>query len=121
MDIQINLAISLHAPNDEIRNRLMKVNKVYNISQLITAIRDYIAHTNRRVTIEYVMLKEINDSEDCALELANLLKGMNIYVNLIPYNETNHINLSKSDAKTISNFCATLKSKGINVTIRIWQ
>lgn len=117
-NIQINLAISLHAPNDTIRNRLMKVNQVYNISQLITSIQDYIAHTNRRVTIEYVMLKGINDSEENAKELANLLHGMNIYVNLIPYNETNHIDLYKSDKKTISNFCATLKKKGINVTIR---
>ncbi len=118
MDIQINLAISLHAPNDTIRNQIMKVNQVYNISQLIDCIRTYIAHTNRRVTIEYVMLKGINDSEACAVELANLLHGMNIYVNLIPYNETNHIEFKKSDAKTISNFCATLKRKGINVTIR---
>lgn len=117
-NIQINLAISLHAPNDEIRNNIMKVNQVYNISQLITAIKDYIAYTNRRVTIEYVMLKGINDSKDCALLLARLLKGMNIYVNLIPYNETNHIDLYKSDAKTISQFCEVLKSQGINVTIR---
>lgn len=117
-NIQINLAISLHAPNDEIRNQIMKVNQVYNISQLIQAIRDYIAHTNRRVTIEYVMLKGINDSEECARELASVLRGMNIYVNLIPYNETNHIHLYKSDTKTISKFCATLKENGINVTIR---
>ena len=117
-NIQINLAISLHAPNDTLRNKLMKVNQVYNISQLITAIKDYIAHTNRRVTIEYVMLKGINDSEENALELANLLHGMNIYVNLIPYNETNHIEFKKSDRLTISKFCETLKTKGINVTIR---
>lgn len=117
-NIQINLAISLHAPNDTIRNQIMKVNQVYNISQLIQAIKDYIAHTNRRVTIEYVMLKGINDSEECAVELASLLHGMNIYVNLIPYNETNHINLYKSDAKTISHFCEVLKKNGINVTIR---
>ena len=117
-NIQINLAISLHAPNDLLRNQLMKVNKVYNISKLITTIKEYIAHTNRRVTIEYVMLKEINDSEECALELASLLHGMNVYVNLIPYNETNHLEFHKSDSKTISNFCAILKSKGINVTIR---
>ena len=117
-NIQINLAVSLHAPNDTIRNQIMKVNQVYNISQLMTAIKDYIAVTNRRVTIEYVMLKEINDSSKCALELATLLHGLNIYVNLIPYNETSHINLSKSDAKTIKEFAAVLKQKGINVTIR---
>lgn len=118
LNMQINLAVSLHAPNDEIRNKLMKVNKVYNISQLMTCLKDYIAHTNRRVTIEYVMLKDINDSEACAKELATLLHGMNIYVNLIPYNETNHIEFLKSDAKTISKFCQTLKENSINVTIR---
>lgn len=117
-NIQINLAISLHAPNDTLRNKLMKVNQVYNISQLITAIKDYIAHTNRRVTIEYVMLKGINDNKNCAEELASLLSHMNVYVNLIPYNETNHIHLYKSDKETISNFCAVLKNRGINVTIR---
>lgn len=117
-DIQINLAISLHAPNDEIRNKLMKVNKVYNISKLIDTIKDYIAHTNRRVTIEYVMLKGINDSENCAKELAHLLHGMNVYVNLIPYNETNHIEFKKSDVKTIRKFGEILKNNGINVTIR---
>lgn len=117
-NIQINLAISLHAPNDNLRNMLMKVNKVYSISQLIGAIKDYIRRTNRRVTIEYVMLKEINDSDICAKELASLLKGMNIYVNLIPYNETNHLEFKKSDSKTISNFCKILKDLGINVTIR---
>jgi 23S rRNA (adenine2503-C2)-methyltransferase len=118
MDIQINLAVSLHAPNDEIRNKIMKINKVYNISQLIAAISSYIEHTNRRVTIEYVMLKGVNDSEECALELARLLHGMNIYVNLIPYNETNNLGFKKSDSLAISKFCSVLKSKGINVTIR---
>ena len=117
-NIQINLAISLHAPNDTLRSKLMKVNQVYNISQLVEAIKDYIQHTNRRVTIEYVMLKGINDSEACAIELANLLHGMNIYVNLIPYNETNHIEFKKSEKNTISKFCELLKKKGINVTIR---
>lgn len=117
-NIQINLAISLHAPNDEIRSKLMKVNKVYSVSQLISAIKDYIAYTNRRVTIEYVMLKGINDSEECAKELANLLHGMNVYVNLIPYNETNHIGFKKSTEEDISKFCAVLKKNGINVTKR---
>lgn len=117
-NIQINLAVSLHAPNDEIRSKLMKVNKVYSISQLISAIKDYIAYTNRRVTIEYVMLRGINDSEECAKELANLLHGMNVYVNLIPYNETNHIGFKKSTAEDISKFCAVLKKNGINVTKR---
>ena len=117
-NIQFNLAISLHAPNDELRNKLMPVNKTYSISKLITAIREYIQKTNRRVTIEYVMLDSVNDSVTHAIELANLLKGMNVYVNLIPYNETNHLEFKKSSNETIMKFYDTLKKNGINVTVR---
>ena len=102
---QINLAISLHAPNNKIRNMLMPVNKVYSIEDLITAIREYIARTNRRVTIEYVMLDSVNDSLENANELADLLHGLNVYVNLIPYNETNHLEFKKSNKETIMKFC----------------
>ena len=118
LDLQVNLAISLHAPNDELRNQLMPVNKVYNIDILMDTLKEYIAKTNRRVTIEYVMLNMVNDKEENALELANLLKGMNVYVNLIPYNETTHIEFKKSDKERINNFFNILKSKGINVTLR---
>lgn len=117
-NIQFNLAISLHAPNDEIRNKLMPVNKTYSINQLMAAIREYIKKTNRRVTIEYVMLNSVNDSVTHALELATLLKGMNVYVNLIPYNETNHLEFKKSSNDTIMKFYDTLKKNGINVTVR---
>ena len=117
-ELQVNLAISLHASNDEIRNRIMPVNKAYSINDLILTLKEYIAKTNRRVTIEYVMLNSVNDSEDNALELANLLRGMNVYVNLIPYNETSHIEFKKSSKDTIMKFYDTLKQKGINVTIR---
>ena len=115
--IQVNLAISLHAPNDKIRNEIMPVNKAYNISELIDVLKQYIAKTNRRVTIEYVMLKYINDSKECAVELASLLRGMNVYVNLIPYNETDS-EFRKSDKSTIMDFYDNLKKRGINVTIR---
>ena len=118
LPLQINLAISLHASNNELRNQLMKVNKVYNLSQLITAIKDYINETNRRVTIEYVMLNMVNDNEENALELANLLRGMNVYVNLIPYNETSHIAYKKSSKNRIMKFYDVLKKNNINVTIR---
>ena len=118
LPLQVNLALSLHAPSDEIRNEIMPVNKAYNISQVLTAINDYISKTNRRVTIEYVMLKEVNDSEKCAVMLSNLLKGMNVYVNLIPYNETNNISFKKSDKDTILAFYDVLKKRNINVTIR---
>ncbi len=116
--LQINLAISLHAPNDELRNRLMPVNKMYNISELIRTLQEYIKVTNRRVTIEYVMLNKENDTQECARELANLLRGLKVYVNLIPYNETNHLEFKKSSQKRIMNFYDTLKKEHLNVTIR---
>ena len=118
LPIQINLAISFHAPNDTLRNELMPVNKVYNISMLLKAIQDYLQVTSRRVTIEYVMLNNVNDSKECAIELAKLFQGMNIYVNLIPYNETNHLEFKRSSKNRIQEFYDTLKKSGINVTVR---
>lgn len=118
LPIQINLAISFHAPNDTLRNELMPVNKVYNISMLLKAIQDYLQVTSRRVTIEYVMLNNVNDSKECAKELAQLFQGMNIYVNLIPYNETNHLEFKRSSKNRIQEFYDTLKKSGINVTVR---
>lgn len=117
-DKQVNLAISLHAPNNKIRNQIMNINKVYPIEQVIDVVEDYIKKTNRRVTFEYIMLKDVNDSVECAKELANLLRGINCYVNLIPYNETTHIEFKKSSKETILNFYDTLKKEKINVTIR---
>ena len=96
----------------------MPVNKVYNIEALITAIKDYLKVTSRRVTIEYVMLDNVNDSLNNALELAQLLKGMNVYVNLIPYNETNSGDFKRSSKNKIMAFYDTLKKAGINCTIR---
>ncbi len=116
--LQVNLAISLHAPNDEIRSKLMKINKAYKITDIINAIREYINVTNRRVTFEYIMLDNINDTDKCAYELVHLLKGLNAYVNLIPYNETSHINFKKSSDEKIMHFYDILKQNGINVTIR---
>ena len=116
--LQINLAISFHAPTDELRNKLMPVNKVYSIPILIKAIRDYLQVTSRRVTIEYVMLNNVNDSIECAKILADLFRGMNIYVNLIPYNETNHLEFRRSSKNKIRAFYDELKRLGINVTIR---
>lgn len=115
---QVNLAISLHAPNDELRSKIMPINKVYKLNDLINTLRKYIDMTGRRVTFEYIMLGGINDSLTCADELASLLKNMNCYVNLIPYNETSHIEFVKSTKENILAFYDRLKSKGINVTIR---
>ena len=117
-NLQINLALSLHAPNTQLRDKLMPVNKAYNLSDLMDTVRDYIAKTNRRVTIEYVMLDGVNDNETQALELAALLKGMNVYVNLIPYNETENIAFKRTKKVQILAFYDILKKNGINVTIR---
>ena len=115
---QVNLAISLHAPNDELRSKLMPINKVYSLDKLMPAVKYYIEKTNRRITFEYIMLKDVNDKISHAKELSNLLKGINCYVNLIPYNETNHLEYKRSDKTSILAFYDTLKKNNINVTIR---
>ena len=118
LNLQVNLAISLHASNDELRSKIMPINKAYPLKDLISTLKEYIAKTNRRVTIEYVMLKEVNDREENARELANLLKNMNVYVNLIPYNETSHIEYKRTNKEDIMKFYDVLKKNNINVTIR---
>lgn len=118
LPLQINLAISLHASNNQLRSKLMNVNKAYNMQELLDTLKTYIDKTNRRITIEYVMLNKVNDHIENAKELASLLKGMNVYVNLIPYNETNHLEFQKSSKDRILKFYDTLKKNKINVTIR---
>ena len=115
---QVNLAISLHAPNNEIRDKLMPINNKYKIEEVIDAVKRYIDKTNRRVTFEYIMLDGINDSPECAEELCSLLKGLNCYINLIPYNETNNLGYKRSKKDTISNFYDIIKKRNIGVTIR---
>lgn len=115
---QVNLAISLHAPNQELREKIMPIARAYKLEDLIKTIKDYLNDTNRRVTFEYIMLKNVNDSIDNALELSKLLRGINCYVNIIPYNETSHIEYKKSSKDAIMQFYDTLKKNNINVTIR---
>ena len=115
---QVNLAVSLHAPNDELRTKIMPVNKAYPLKKLMDVLDEYIKETNRRVTFEYIMIKDVNDTEKCAYELSNLLKGKNCYVNLIPYNETSHIQYQRSPKENILKFYDILKKNKINVTIR---
>jgi 23S rRNA (adenine2503-C2)-methyltransferase len=114
----VNLAISLHAPNNKLRSSLMKINNAYNIEEIIDAIKYYLDKTNRRVTFEYIMLKDVNDTDECAIELSKLLKGINCYVNLIPYNETENIEFKRSNTSQIARFYDILKKNNINVTIR---
>lgn len=115
---QVNLAVSLHAPNNTIRDKLMPINKVYKIEPLIEVLKEYIKKTNRRVTFEYILLDGINDKIEHALELAKLVEGMNCYINLIPYNETSHLDYKKSSQASIMQFYDILKKKHVAVTIR---
>jgi len=115
---EINLAISLHAPNDNLRNQIMPINKAYPLNELMKVLKKYEKSTNRRITFEYIMLKDINDSLECAQELANLIKNINCYVNLIPYNETENIQYKRTKKVQILAFYDILKKNGINVTIR---
>ena len=115
---QVNLAISLHAPNNEIRNTIMPINRAYPIEVLMDTLNEYIKKTNRRVTFEYILLDGVNDTKECAQELANLVRGMNCYINLIPYNETNNISYKRTKTENISAFYDILKKNRINVTIR---
>jgi len=116
--LQINLAISLHAPTNALRDQIMPINKVYPLDVLIPTIKTYLEKTNRRVTFEYILLKDINDTEECALDLVHLVKGINCYINLIPYNETNNIDFKRTDTVQIMKFYDILKKHNISVTIR---
>ena len=119
--VQVNLAVSLHAPNNELRSSIMKINRAFPIEKLFAAIEYYIETTNRRVTFEYIMLNEINDGVEQALELAELLKNIKklSYVNLIPYNPVSeHDQYSRSSKERVMAFYDTLKKKGVNCVVR---
>lgn len=116
--IQTNLAISLHAPNDEIRNELMPINKVYPMDGLREAVSNYINKTNRRVTFEYILLKDINDDIIYARQLAHYLRGLNAYVNLIPYNSVDEHGYQPSSKEQAEIFKSELLRLHINVTMR---
>ena len=116
--IQVNLAISLHASNNETRNKIMPINKAFPLEKLFEAIKIYETNSKRRVTIEYILLKGLNDSVQNASELASLLKGTFAYVNLIPYNEVKENEFKRSDKERVRAFYEELKRIGVNVTIR---
>ena len=119
--VQVNLAVSLHAPNNELRSSIMKINRAFPIEKLFAAIEYYIETTNRRVTFEYIMLNEVNDGVEQALELAELLKNIKklSYVNLIPYNPVSeHDQYSRSPKERVLSFYDTLKKKGVNCVVR---
>lgn len=115
---QYNLAVSLHAPNDELRSRLMPVNKAWPLEELMKAIDYYTKENNRRLTFEYILLKGVNDSPAHARELARLLRGYNCYVNLIPYNSVDEHGFRSVSREEAMKFYDILKKEKIAVTIR---
>ncbi|MEG6574855.1 23S rRNA (adenine(2503)-C(2))-methyltransferase RlmN [Caldibacillus debilis] len=120
LDLQVNLAISLHAPNNELRSSIMKINRAYPIEKIMEAMDYYLKKTNRRVTIEYIMLKDVNDHVEEARQLAELLKDKRklVYVNLIPYNPVFETPYQRSTKEAMLAFYDTLKKNGINCVIR---
>lgn len=115
---QYNLAISLHAPTDELRSRLMPVNRAYPLNELMQSLREYSEQNNRRLTFEYILLKDTNDTDEHAVILANLIRGMNAYVNLIPYNEVDEHGYRTTDAKKALHFYDMLMKNGVKATLR---
>lgn len=117
-EIVNSLAISLHAPNNELRNKLMPINRAYPIEELIDSVREYEKSGNKKVTFAYIMLKDINDSNENAHQLAKLLEGIHCYVNLIPYNKTRSADFESSTKERIAEFFDILKKYKLNVTVR---
>lgn len=114
----ITLSVSLHAPNDKIRSSIMRVNRKWNVSELLQACREYQRVTARRISFEYALIEGVNDSEDCADELARRLRGIMCHVNLIPANPVKENSFKKPDKVKISHFRDMLIKKGINATVR---
>lgn len=117
-DLQLTLTISLHAPNDKIRSKIMPVNDRWKINEVIAACREYVEFTSRRVSFEYTLIKDVNDTPECAEELSKLLKGMLCHVNLIPVNNVEERKNIRSSDKSVNKFLHILQKNGINATIR---
>ena len=118
MNLQITLAVSLHAPNDNLRRTMMPVANKYSIDEILDACRYYIKKTNRRITFEYAIVKDVNDSKENAKKLSNILKGLLCHVNLISINEVRENNFKKSSISNLGMFCNILMAAGIETTIR---
>lgn len=118
LEKQINLAISLHASNNKIRSRIMKINNAYPIEEVIDSAKYYVAHTNRRITFEYILLEHVNDELEHADELSNLLRGINCHVNLIRYNSVAEFFYKGSQEDRAQAFNNRLTKRGINTTLR---
>ena len=117
--LQINLAVSLHAPTNELRSKMMKINKVYKIEELIEALKYYLDKTNRRITFEYILIKGVNDSDKDAFDLIKLVRNINCYVNLIPYNEVITNPYKATSHERCEEFFEILRKNGVNATLRM--
>jgi 23S rRNA (adenine2503-C2)-methyltransferase len=117
-NVQYNLAISLHAPNDELRSRLMPINKAWPLKELMAAIHEYADLNNRRITFEYILLKDINDGEEHVHQLAALIRGLNAYVNLIPYNAVDEHGFKGVSFPGAMLFYDRLVKAGVKCTLR---
>lgn len=115
---QLTLSVSLHAPNNEIRTRLMPINSQYPLEELLVACKEYSLKTSRRISFEYALFKGVNDTEECAKQLAKILKGMHCHLNLIPANSVVGSTCTGSDTKAIKAFKDILEEKQLNVTVR---
>ena len=115
---QLTLSVSLHAPNNEIRSRIMPVNKSWDIDELLKACKIYADKTSRRISFEYAMMKGVNDTPECARELSSRLKGILCHVNLIPANEVKEKSHTRSDDNSINQFKSILEKSGLTVTVR---
>ena len=118
LDLQLTLSVSLHAPNDEIRSKIMPVNLKWNTSELLKACKIYADKTSRRISFEYAMMKGVNDSPECASELARRLKNILCHINLIPANEVPEKGHERSTDDTIVRFKEILEKAGMTVTVR---
>jgi len=118
LGLQVNLSISLHAANNELRDTLMNVNKIYPLEKLIKACEDYMDSGGRMLTLEYVVLKGINDSQKDIDDLSKIAKKLKAKVNLIPYSDVRGLNFKAPLKKEVEDFEAGLLGKGISVTIR---
>lgn len=118
LKLQITLAISLHAPNDELRKTMMPIAYTYSIEQIMDACRYYLSQTARRISFEYSLVKGVNDSPECARQLIKLVHGMNCHINLIPVNPIKERDYEQSEKNSIHNFKEILEKAGVNVTIR---
>ena len=116
--LQLTLSVSLHAPNNEIRNKTMPVNRRWNIEELLAVCRHYANVTNRRISFEYAMINGVNDSDACARELASKLSGILCHVNLIPVNNVTGNGYTKSTRERLKRFSDILSQKGLTVTVR---